>query len=91
VEVTSNADTTEPAEIAMHKQFKHSSWSCAIGFSGDLACGAFWWLGSADRLNINTQPGAIAIVQTFIRNGILSTVGNNGVFWVAGKFMVVVH
>jgi hypothetical protein len=45
----------------MSRQSKNDKLATAMGVAGNLARGAFWWAGGADRIYINCETGTVRI------------------------------
>jgi hypothetical protein len=66
VQINSTSDTTDPSEIGFSRENKSQFLKSAMGVSGDLTRGAFWWAGGEDRININCETGVVRL-----KNGIV--------------------
>jgi hypothetical protein len=62
INIHSNSEEAyTPSEIAFNRQIKNAFLSSAMGVSGDLTRGAYWWAGGEDRININCETGKVKI------------------------------
>ena len=61
IQINSTSDTDSPSEIAMHRRNKNVFLATAMGVSGDMERGAFWWAGGPDRMNIHYETGVVRI------------------------------
>jgi hypothetical protein len=61
VKINSTSDTENPSEIAFNRENRSQYLKSAMGVSGDLTRGAFWWAGGSDRININCETGVVKV------------------------------
>jgi hypothetical protein len=68
IQINNTSDTTDPSEIGFSRANKSQFLKSAMGVSGDLTRGAFWWVGGEDRLNIDCETGVVTL-----KNGLFVT------------------
>jgi hypothetical protein len=82
IHILSNSETAEiPSEIGFNRQSKSQYLKSAMGVSGNLTRGAYWWVGGEDRININCETGLVKLkngfevqaMKTDIINGLSTT------------------